>query len=253
MKLFLPENIYSKIFLALLNNVDGLEIVFNQSSLLCKDLEYNTSAIALIPSVELINHRNLFVSSDYALSYDGEASNSYLYFGKSEREINKIYFRGDVAINEILLTKILFSERYSSEPEITLDPSSTAVEGRDYIVCGDENFLSGNYRSGISIADAISDVLDFPYVNFVFASPDKDSIIKFDRILKEIDFDMETCGIDPFINLGYNADAMDYLRENSGSIYFDMTENERESLNELIKLIFYHGMIDDMFDIKFVP
>ena len=86
MKLIMPKNVFSAILKTALPQKYQIDILYQESSLICKSLEYNTSAIALIPSLELINNRNLFVSKKIALSFDGMLSNSYFYFIKGEKE-----------------------------------------------------------------------------------------------------------------------------------------------------------------------
>jgi len=248
----MPKNIYSSIFNSQLEKVDGIGILYNQSSLLSKDLEFNTSAIALIPSLDLINHRNLFVSNKFAVSFDGTLSNSFLFFEEGERDVKKLYLRGDISMNEILLAKILFSERYSVDPEITLDPATTPEEGRDYIISGDENFLRANYERGISLADEVSELLDFPYVNFLFASPDKEALQKFNESVGPVDIVIDEQIGDILGKLSYGPEVNKFMMDNLGSLYYDMTENEMSAVNELMRLLFYHGIIDDMFDVKFV-
>jgi hypothetical protein len=252
MKLILPKNIFSAILKTVLPQEYQTEVIYQESSLICKSLEYNTSAIALIPSLELVNHRNLFVSRKIALSFDGMLSNSYFYFIEGEKEFKKIYLRGDISLNEILLAKILFAEKFSSQIEIALDTNKNPEKGKDYILAGDENFLSWNYQSAISLADEASEMIGLPYVNFVFASQDKDALEEFNEQIVPIDerIDSEITSIVKGLTVSENVKI--FIIENLGSVYFDMTDNEENAVNELIKLIFYHGIIDDIFDVKFI-
>jgi len=247
----MPKNVFSAILKTALPQKYQIDILYQESSLICKSLEYNTSAIALIPSLELINNRNLFVSKKIALSFDGVLSNSYFYFIEGEKRFQKIYLRGDISLNEILLAKILFAEKFSAQIEITLDTNKNLEKGRDYIIAGDENFHSCDYSSAISLADEVSEMIDLPYVNFVFASQDKEVIEEFNKQIEPIDerIDNETTNIIKELTVSENV--KNFIIENLGSVYFDMTDNEENAVNELIKLIFYHGIIDDIFDIKF--
>ena len=252
MKLILPKNVFSTTLKAVLPQEYQSEILYQESSLICKSLEYTTSAVALIPSLELVNHRNLFVSNKIALSFDGVLSNSYFYFIEGEKKFQKIYLRGDISLNEILLAKILFAEKFSSQIEITLDTNKTVEKGRDYIIVGDENFHLWNYQSAISLADEVSSMLDLPYVNFVFASADKEAIEMFNKQIVPINERIDDKLINTIKELNLSEKVKEFFVENLNSIYFDMTDNEETAVNELIKLIFYHGIIDDMFDVKFV-
>jgi len=252
MKIILPKNIFSSILVSELQKNEGFEISYKESSLISKDLEFNTSAIALIPTIDLINHRNLFVSNKLALAFDGALSNSYFHFVEGEKKIEKIYLRGDVSLNEILLTKILFSERYSANLEIALDPSKIAEKGKDFLVVGDENFTSWDFQNALSLADEASELMEFPYVNYVFASPDREALQKFNESVYAVDPIIED-RIEKIIDSSIlGTEAKSFITQNIGSLYFDMTDNEVNAVNELIRLVFFHGIIDDMFDVKFL-
>ncbi len=252
MKLILPKNVFSTTLKAVLPQEYQSEILYQESSLICKSLEYTTSAVALIPSLELVNHRNLFVSNKIALSFDGVLSNSYFYFIEGEKKFQKIYLRGDISLNEILLAKILFAEKFSSQIEITLDTNKTVEKGSHYIIVGDENFYLFNYQTAISLADEVSEMIDLPYVNFVFASADKETIEMFNKQIVPINERIDDKLINAIKELNLSEKVKEFFVENLNSIYFNMTDNEETAINELIKLIFYHGIIDDMFDVKFV-
>ena len=251
MKLITPKNFFTSLLAEAINK-NELELFFVEASLIGKELEYNTSAIGLIPSLDLINHRNLFVSSKYAVSFDGMLSNSFFYFHENERRFEKIALRGDVSLNDIILTKILFSERFSSQAEITLDTGTAPTKGEDYLVVGDENYSVWDFKNGISFSDQIAEMLDFPYVNYVFASPDKEALSNFNNLIGNVDQTIEEKIDDILKHVSLNEEAKLFLKENIDSIYYEMTSNETEGLNELIKLLFYHGIIEDMFDVKFV-
>ncbi len=252
MNLYLPKNIFSSIFEQNIPENSKINIIKKETALLTKQLLNDPEAVALIPSLELLNHEDLLVSSKLSFSFDGSLSYSYMYFIENERMIDKIFMRADVTVNEVILTKILFSERYSIYPEITLDTSLQKQSDKDYIVCGDENFTSCNFQHGISFADEISDLIDLPYVNFIFVSNNKSSLDYFNNLFNEVDAKIED-NIDNILqSLNYSENVKSFIKENFGSIYFELTQNEIEALNELIKLTYYHEIIDDIFDINFI-
>lgn len=250
MKLFAPNNIFVSI---LKNQIPiDVELIFKPSSLIAKDLEINTQAIALIPSLELIKYRNFFVSSKYAISFDGLLSNSYFYFIEGQKKIERIHLKGDVSINEFILSKIIFEEKYSTQVELILDTKKEKMKENNYIICGDENFTSSNFQKGISLADDISEFLNLPYVNYIFVSQDRESIELFQNKFSDLDLKIENSAESSLQFLNILNDAKEFILTNLGSVYFEMTENEQDGLNELIKLVYYHGIIDDMFDVKFL-
>ncbi|MDP2037995.1 MAG: MqnA/MqnD/SBP family protein, partial [Ignavibacteria bacterium] len=212
----------------------------------------NTQALALIPSLELIKHKDLLVSNKLGISFDGMLSNAYYYFSEGERAIKKILVRGDVSVNEIILAKILFEERYSSNVELVLDTTDKMDHGKDYIVSGDYNYTSEKYERAISLADEVSEMLDFPYVNFILVSKDRESLTNFEKQIDSMDEIIEEKLAESLGKLDVPQGSKDFIKENFSSVYYDLTENEKDGLTELIKLVYYRGIIEDMFDIKFV-
>ena len=102
------------------------------------------------------------------------------------------------------------------------------------------------------MADEASELIEFPYVNYVFASPDREALQKFNDSVPSVDEIIEDRIekiIEPII---LTSEARSFIIQNIGSLYFDMTDNEANAVSELIKLVFYHGIIDDMFDVKFI-
>ncbi|MFA7420297.1 MAG: MqnA/MqnD/SBP family protein [Melioribacteraceae bacterium] len=250
MKLFAPQNIYTSILESVLP--DWMEVVHRPASLVVKELEKNTEALAIIPSLELIKNKTLLVSGKFGISFDGILSNSYYYFSEGERLIKKILVRGDVSINEIILAKILFEERYSSSVELVLDTADKMESGTDYIVSGDYNFTSSKYEKAISLADEVSEMLDFPYVNFVLVSKDRESLTNFEKQIESLDELIEEKLSDSLEKLEIPQSGKDFIKENYSTVYFDLTENEKDGLTELVKLAYYRGISEDIFDIKFV-
>lgn len=253
MKLYIPSNIYAGILKSIIEKKIQLEIIIKESSLLYKELENDVEAIALIPSMDLINHRNLFVSSKAGISFDGSLSNSYFYLTENEEKtIGKILLRGDVSLNEIILTKILFGERFSSDVEIVLDTHKEPDGNQNTLVVGSENFSLWDYNSGISFSDQMAELLELPYVNFILASYSKENISRLENNFEGIDTYVEE-NIATILNgMDIKTETKRYIQENIGSIYFEMTSNETEALNEMIKIVYYHGILDDIFDVKFV-
>ncbi len=249
MKLFAPKNIFTSLLVSVLP--EDIQPIYKSSSLLSKELEINTTSVALIPSLDIIKNRNLFVSNKIAISFDGLLSNSYLYFAENKKDIEKVFLKGDVSLNEIFLSKILFDEKFASNVELSLETSETVDNKKDYILVGDDNFYSNNFKRGMSFAEEIADILELPYVNFVLASPDREALQNFERAISSLDDKIED-EIQKILNsLAFSEDFNSFIVANLNSVYYQMTENEVDALSELIKLVYYYGIIDDVFDVKF--
>lgn len=192
------------------------------------------------------------MSSKIGISFDGLLSSSYFYFIENQKRFEKILINGDVSINDFILSKILFEEKYSSKVELVLDTKNEIISNQNYIICGDYNFKSIYYEKGISLADEISDLLNLPYVNYLFVSQDKEQLIEFQNLFSDLDLKIENSAESTIQNLDLHIKSQKFIVENLGSVYYELTENEQDGFNELIKLIYYHGLVDDMFDVKFI-
>ena len=251
MKLILPKNIFSKMISTVLFE-SGAELFYQKSSLIHKDLEYNTTAVAMMPSLDLINQQNLLVSSKYAISFTGALSNSYLYFVKGHKDFKKINMMGDFNLNDAILTKILFMEKYYSAIELVPEIENLIDNSKDYLISGDTNFDNHNYETAISFADLISDMLEMPYVNFIFASHNKESLLEFNTYMDNINDKLKNNVGLVIENSQFDIISRKFIIENIDSVRYNVMKNEINALNELIKLIFFHGIIDDIFEIKYV-
>ncbi len=252
MKFLLPSNIYSKIFSFILPGLEGAELVYTGSAVISKQLAENKGDIALIPSMDLLNHPDFFISGRTALSFDGSLSNSYFYFLKQIRMVKEIFLRGDISKNEAILTKIIFAEQFDTPVDVVLDSKPFELNSRNYLVCGDDNFSGSIFEAGISLADQISDMIDAPYVNYVLASRNEDLIKEFNTALGGQDKFLEDNYDRIMPRLGYHQSIMDNIKANLNSIYFDMTDNEKKALTDLIRLPYFTGITEEINDIKFV-
>lgn len=252
MKLFLPPNIFAEIIKSFLVKNDDLDIQIMGSSLLSSQLELDKNAVALIPSLDLINHREIFVSSKAGISFDGILSNSYFYLSDNEnRTLGNIFIRGDISINEIILTKILFEERFSANVEITLDTNKEPNFEQNTLVVGNENFTKWDYNSSISFSDQMAELLDLPYVNFLFASYNMQNLKRVESFFDNLDIKVDEKISEILSIIPSKEDVKNYIQNNLGSVYFEITANEMDALNEMLKLVYYHGILDDIFDVKF--
>ncbi|MBL1212030.1 MAG: hypothetical protein HND52_01615 [Ignavibacteriae bacterium] len=252
MKLVIPQNIYSAFFALSLDDKQKENVISKPSSLITKSIQSGEADIALIPSLDLINNRELFVSQKIAISFDGFLSNAYLYFKPNQNDFKNLFLQGDVSANEVILSKIIFSEMYDSQVEIKLDTEETKLEKFNYLICGDENYNKKLMNKGLSFADEIAEYLDFPYTNYLLAAKNENALTEFTQSLTDLDKKVED-------NIGNYLDKMQYQKEltetlkaNINSVYFELTDNEIDGLNELLRLPFFHGIIEEVVEINYV-
>ena len=252
MSIIIPQNIYSTLFaLSLPDNEKG-KIVIKESSLIIKELEANKEAIGIIPSLDLLRHPEIFVSKNFAISFDGILSNSYLYFQPEQNSLNRVLLRGDISSNDLILSKILFPEQYGIEPEFALDAKQIDLDSNNYLMVGMENNLYPITNNGISFSDHIADLIDLPYVNFVLASYSEARLEQFSEVLENSVELINTNFQEYLAKLKLDTKFNDFIINNINSVYFDFTENEKIALEELLKLPYYHGITEELVEVNFV-
>jgi len=252
MNIAIPQNIYSALFALVLPDELKSGVSIKESSLITKELKEGKFDVGLIPSCDLLTHKDLFVSQKYAISFDGILSNSYIYFLPEQHNFKKILLRGDISSNDMILSKILFSEQYGIEAEFSIDTGNIDLDNNNYLIAGLENNEFALNKNGISFSDQLAELIDYPYVNYVLAATSKEKIEKFTSNLKNVDEQITSNLEDLTGKLGIDTKLQTLILENNKSVYFDLTENEIEGLNEQLKLIYYQGIIEDIVEVKFV-
>lgn len=251
MNIIIPQNIYATLFALSLTDKQKENLIIKESALITKELENNKDAVGLIPSLDLLSKPDLFVSNKLAISFDGILSNSYLYFVPEQTTFNKVLLRGDIASNDLILSKILFPEQYGIEPELALDANPIDFENNNYLIIGIENELNPITKNGISFSDHVAELIDYPYVNFVLASYNQESLKQFEQESQGLAELINNNIKDSVAKLQLDAKLNNFIVENIDSVYFDFTENEKEALVELLKLPYYHGITKDLVEVKY--
>lgn len=252
MNIIIPQNIYSTLFALTLKDNQKENIVVKESSLILKELEKDKDSIAIIPTLDLLRNPDLFVSQKFAISFDGILSNSYFYFKPDENKLDKILLRGDISSNDLILSKILFPEQYGIEPEFAIDTKPINYDENNYLIVGMENESNIITRNGISFSDHIADLIHYPYVNFVAASHKKEIMAEFNKTLGNVN-ELINANIGQYLEkLNLDSNVAKLIGNNINTVYFDFTENEREALEELLKLPYYNGMVEDFIEVNYI-
>jgi hypothetical protein len=252
MKILIPQNIYSAMFS--LNFPDDLKekVEVLPSAMITSELILGNGDIGLIPSLDLLKHSELKISGEAGIAFDGMLSNAYLYFAPEQNSFDKIKLRGDVSANEIILTKIMFQERFDIDVEVTLDTKPVDFDENNYVIVGSENDEYAANKNGISFSDQIAELIDYPYVNFVLASKDENLLTELVGQLKDLDKKTEDNLFNFLSKMKLPKEIEDLFVENIDSLYFELTENEREALDELMKLTYFHGIAEEIKRLSFV-
>lgn len=252
MRILIPQNVYSAIFAMALPDEIKKNVEVKPSSVICTELENDHNAVGLMPSMDLYKHKDLFVSSKLGISFDGVLSNTYIYFEPEQLDFKELFLRGDISTNEIILSKILFSEKYSRDVNVVLDTKDVDFENNNYIIAGNENLEYNPIDMGMSFADQVASLIDYPYVNFVVASQKEGNIIELEQTLPELDKKVED-NIENYLSkIELQDNLYDSIASEIGTVYFEVTQNEKDALSELLQLPFYRGIFKEIIDLKFV-
>lgn len=247
MKLFFPDNIFSRILVNQLDEDLKSEIVFNPSVNISTMVKQN-GTVGLIPTLDLITNKDLFVSKGVGISFEGTLSNSYIYYA-NQSDVSEIKIAGDISTVEIILSKILFNELYKKDININIQTKLPAKDNNDnIIIVGDDNFRDERINGAISFAEEVVEVISAPFVNFILASPKSDLLDEYGEKMKshlnngklkssKVDFDLA---------------GASFIQNNLDKVFFNLNEQDIEGINQLIRLPFYYGILKNIIEVKFL-
>lgn len=251
MELLFPQNVFSAIMALALPDELKSKIRIVPSAMISGELSKNDNAAAFLPSFDLLKDNELYVSSEIGLSFDGELSPSYLVFPENQTDLSEILLRGDVSSNEIILSKIVFLELFSVQPEIKLDTQELDLTSKNYLMCGNRIYNENLVDTALSFADQINQLIEAPYINNILVSKNENLLLELEEKIGKIDSKIDDNISDYLIKTGLPEHSAEFIKDRIGQISFEMTDIEKQALKDLLKLPYFHGMFEDMFDIKF--
>lgn len=249
MKLYLPDNIFAKLYASHLKGNN--EIIYLPSAMLAKYVSENENSAALIPPTDLLNHKNLFVSGKTGISFEGEISNSYMYFKPGESHLKEISLFGDVSSLEVILTKIILKEIYNTEVSINILTDDSNLEKKNLVVTGDRNFTTGIFSGGISYSDEVNESLNLPFVNYIAVSSSQELIKELNELSADISRGIYTAIENGMIDERLNDTALSFFKEHTASLIYELDEQDVEGITQLVRLPYFYGITKDLFEINF--
>ncbi len=251
MKIYLPQNIFTRILRSELSEDNEADFHHLPSALVSKKLMTEENSIGLIPSMDLITHKDFYVSAEIGISFNALLSNSYLHFKENQTTIDKLFLKGDISSNEALLSKILLKEMYDIDITPRLVTPEFLLQDENILIAGDENFEKELFLNGLSFAEEIIELINAPYVNFLLASKNEDILKSF--VIRHRD-DFISGHSDTFEHLlkGYPNQSIEFITVNMQHVIFDLEDQDLEGIKLLLQLPYYHGITNDLFEIKFV-
>lgn len=244
MKIYSPDNYFSRLFF----DAAKKEVSFLPASLVTTEIIKDPDSIGLIPVMDILKHQDLFVSKSYGVSFEESLCNTFIYYGDSKK-INEFVLTGDVSSVEAVLSKILFKEMYDTDIILSIDLAAKDDTNKNLIKVGNNNFLSGSYTEGISFSEEIIEIINLPFVNYVLASVKKENLEKFHKEAQLDNFELQ---VEESIIKIIPPESRDFFLNNIASLVVKFDEQDVEGIDQIVSLPFYHGLIKDLFKIKFV-
>ncbi|MCK9425260.1 MAG: hypothetical protein M0Q21_04365 [Ignavibacteriaceae bacterium] len=254
MKYLFPDNLFARFFAFSFSEEEKKEIAFLPSAELTGVLAKETNAVGLIPTLDLLKHEDLFISKLGGVSFESEFCNAYFYFPTDgeQKKVTEVSLSGDVSSLEAILCKILFAELYDQQVKISLSTNHVTDAETTLLLVGDTNLANEKYLKGISFADEVIEILSAPFVNYVFAGKEKETVEIFNNKFASL-IPKYYESILPFISsLDFSSDLKDKIKLGFSSFVFEFDSMDIDGIAQLTRLPYYHGMIKEIIDIKFV-
>ena len=251
MKIISPDNLFAKLFFH--NFEKGIKdnLHYISSSLITAELIKGDNSVGLIPVTDLVPNKELYLSQSFGLSFEWGISNSYIYYGCKNKNVTELNLSGDVSSCEVILSKILFKELYNTKLKIVLSMSSELEADKNYIIAGDKNFKEDQFVKGFSFAEEIVELINLPYVNYVFASKSPDLLKEFNSFAVEpVNKFLENP--DDTIKEIIPDNIQEFFTANLSTLIFKYDEQDIEGIEQLLRLPYFHGIIKDILVPNFV-
>lgn len=251
MNLLFPDNIFTRLLYNQLDVEHKKMVQFHPTSIISSKLNESKDNIGLISSADIIQHKDFFISKKNGISFEGEVSNSFLYFVKG-KELSELYLHGDVSSLEVIFSKIFFKEVYDIDVQIHLSSNLNELKDKTMLVIGDLNYTDGMFSKGMSFGGEIVDMLALPYVNFVFASNNEELLIDFTKTISGLEENIYSSIEKDEFKIHFAGESNSFLKENLHNVIYDFNEQDVEGVTQLIRLPYYYGIAPDIIDIKWV-
>ena len=251
LRLGIPNTIFADIFVSAFPK-EFFHVTKHGNHELVELLELGEIDLALIPSLEIIGTDNLFVSKRFGIAFDGPVSDDYIYFPKDEKNLAKVGLAGNVSMNEVVLSKVIFRENYNIEIEQKVLETLRNVEDSTLISSGNINFANENYRYGESFAELVAEFIDAPYLKFVLVSTVKTNLEFVNNQITELEEQLEVLAKSILKKSGFPTVTSEFVMSNFNSVYFELTEIETAGYEDLRRIPFYYGLVEELKEIAFV-
>lgn len=251
MQIALPHNIFTTVMYEALPDSIKPSVLYKPAAALSQLLHHNKVDIALLPVMDLLTHRDLFVSSKRGISFESELSNSYIYFKPGQVELNHLALGGDISSTEVILSKILIKELYGAEVDLRVLPDYKQGGYDNLLLVGDDNYQSELYSQAVNFSEEVVELLNLPFVNFVFCANDADLLRQFEEQTSTIEANTYAEVEAEEWEFRLNTEVRDYFQQNISHVIYNFEEQDKEGIVQLLRLPYFHGIAKDLIDVRF--
>ena len=133
---------------------------------------------------------------------------------------------------EAILSKILFKEIYNSDNKIEILTNEQEMYDKNLVITGNKNFENDRFFSGISFSEEVIESLSLPFVNYVFASTDKEILEDLNEKLENISSMVYKNIEDYELDKNLSEKTKEYIKSNISSLILDFEANDIEGINQ---------------------
>jgi hypothetical protein len=90
MNIYFPQNLFTRLIYDSLPDDLKKDVLFRPSSIITKDIIDSNDSAALIPVMDLIKNKDLFISRSFGISFEGSLNPSYIYFSSQIPRFNEM-------------------------------------------------------------------------------------------------------------------------------------------------------------------
>ncbi len=237
----IPGEISSRPFRDALSGMPEFEITLDAPASLARRLEHREIDGALLSPIDFARNASeyLIVPGSAVSSQSGNES-IVVHFRHGIRGVKTLAVQ-PVSASDIILAKILLSERFDIEPRImpvvgTLDAMLEKADAA--LLAGDAALISVKERpEALDLVEEWIAATDLPYVHGFWCARE--------GTFSEAQWNL-------LGGLGSRLDAPEADEPPPLDIFsYDFTENVREGIREFLRYAYYHGILPDVPDLRF--
>lgn len=255
MKIIHPDNFFFNILFSIKEIQQSSSKT--PSMLLSKKLIDREADAAFIPVMDLVTHSDFYVSKKIGFGFDGDLSDTFIYYKAGEDDFDTINLSGDVSTTESLLLKFLMKENYEKDIKLQiLDPQKSSEEislfNLNILISGDDNFVGDRFLKGVSFSDEIIETFEIPYIKYLLCANSEEKLHAAENLFENVEEKFFSyCEQKKWEN-PFSQKFQYYFEENFSRIVLELTPDDIDAALQLVRMPYYHGMVDEIKEIKFI-